>query len=96
MARGRKRRMTKLAWSGVAAGSALLAGAAVRATTQQAWKLIEDDDVPDDAARRELPWGQALAWAIGTGALAAAARLFAERGAAKAWTRVTGRRPPRK
>ena len=96
MARGRKRRTTKLAWSGVAAGSALLAGAAVRAATQQAWKLVEDDDVPDDAARHELPWGQALAWAIGTGALAAAARLLAERGAATAWTRVTGKRPPRK
>lgn len=88
--------MTRLAWSGVAAGSALLAGAAVRSATQQAWKRFEDDEVPDDAARADLPWGQALAWAIGTGALAAAARLLAERGAATAWTRVTGKRPPRK
>ena len=88
--------MTKLAWSGVAAGSALLAGAAVRAVAQQAWKRFEDEDVPDDTARSDLPWGQALAWALGTGALAAAARLMAERGAARAWTRMTGRRPPRK
>ena len=97
MARRKRRNVrTRLIWSGVAAGSALVAAAAVRGGTKAAWKLIEGDDVPDDPAQNDMPWGQALAWAIGTGAAAAAARLIAQRGAAVGWTRVTGSRPPRK
>ena len=95
MARRKRRNLrTRLIWSGVAAGSALVAVAAVQGGTRAVWKLIEDDEMPDDPAQTDMPWGQALAWAIGTGAAAAAARLLAQRGAAIGWTRVTGTRPP--
>jgi len=96
----RRRRKTRirdrLVWPAVAAGSALAAGAATRAVMRAGWRVVKREKLPDDPARARMPWGEALAWAVATGALAAGARLAAERGAAAGWKRATGARPPRR
>ena len=94
--RRKARKRERLVWPLVAAGSAVVAGAATRAALRGGYKAVRGRTLPADPARRDLPWGRALIWAVGTGALAASARLLAERGAAAGWTRVLGSRPPKR
>jgi hypothetical protein len=84
----------ELGWLAVAAGSAALTGSLVYKAMSRSWRAATDEDPP---AARELgttPWGKALLWAVGTAAVAAAAEVVAQKGAAAGWKRATGRRPP--
>lgn len=82
------------AWAAVAAGAAILGGAAVRQGLQQAWKLTMDEDPPRDPAASDVPWRQAIIWTVATGALVGLGSLIARRGAAAGWERFMGGRPP--
>ena len=86
----------KTVWMLVGAGSAAIAGALVQAAMEGGWRLATGDDAPADPDARNTSWGEALAWAAGTAAVAAAAQLVARRGARAGWTRLTGERPPRR
>jgi hypothetical protein len=82
------------AWMAVAAGAAMLGGAAVRQGLQQAWKLTMHEDPPRDPSSSDVPWRQAIIWTVATGALVGLGRLIARRGAAAGWERLMGNRPP--
>lgn len=81
-------------WFVVAAGSAMIAGAAARIALNAGWKLAQGDDPPVDPESPDTEWSDAIAWTVVTGVSMGLARLVARRGAAAAWHRVMGARPP--
>ena len=76
-----------------AAASALAAPVAERAVVA-VWRLASDEEPPADPAGPDTGWGQAIAWTAAVAVAVAVAQLVARRGAALAWERATGRRPP--
>ncbi len=76
------------------AGSALVAGAAARVAVNAAWRLAQGDDPPIDPESADTEWRDAIAWTIVTGVSMGLAQLVARRGAAAAWRRALGSRPP--
>lgn len=81
-------------WKLVAAGSALLAGLAVRNLLNLSWKAINKKDPPTNPASFETTWQEAITYTIATGVAVGLARMLAERGAAAGWQKFTGSIPP--
>ena len=84
-----------MAWTLVAGGAAYAAAAGTQALMSTGWRAARDEDPPDMALGRGTSWAAVLGWSAATAAVVAAAQLFAQRGAALGWERVTGRQPPR-
>lgn len=82
------------AWAAVAAGAAMIGGAAVRQALHQAWKLARDEDPPLDPSSRDVEWRDAIIWTLATGVGIGLGRLIARRSAAAWWERITGEAPP--
>lgn len=80
-------------WSGVAAGAAIGATAATKPLVEKLWSAATGKEPPGNPAHRDVTWGDALLWAVFTGALVGVIRLVAQRGAAEAWRKVTGDHP---
>lgn len=80
----------------VGAGSAMAAGAAMSGLIEGGWRVLRDEEPPVDPDAPTTNWGTALAWTALTGVLVSAAQLAARRGAAAGWTRLTGKKPPRR
>ena len=91
-----KRRRQRLTWMAVGAGSAMAAGAAMSGLIEGGWRLARNEEPPIDPEAPATSWGKAVAWTALTGVLVSVAQMAARRGAAMAWQRTTGRRPPRK
>lgn len=83
-----------IAWTIVAAGSAIALGAAARWALKGGWRAATGEDPPDNPAAPDVTWTQALAWAGASAAVVAVSRLAARRGATAGWERVTGSTPP--
>lgn len=79
----------------VGAGSAMAAGAAMSGLIEGGWRAFRDEEPPIDPDASTTSWGKAVAWTAITGVLVSVAQLAARRGAAAAWLRTTGRKPPR-
>ena len=58
-----------------------------------AWLKVRGTPPPKNPDVPGVGWGDALAWAAVSGVLVAFGRLFAARGAAKAYTKLTGKIP---
>lgn len=91
-----KRRKQRATWMIVGAGSAMAAGAAMSGLIEGGWRALRDEEPPIDPESSTTSWGKAVAWTALTGVLVSVAQLAARRGAAAAWTRTTGRKPPRR
>jgi hypothetical protein len=91
-----KRRKQRATWMLVGAGSAMAAGAAMSGLIEGGWRAIRDEEPPIDPEASTTSWGKAVVWTALTGLLVSIAQLAARRGAAAAWTRATGRKPPRR
>ena len=91
-----KRQRNRMTWMLVGAGSAMAAGAAVSGLIEGGWRAVRDEEPPVDPDAPTTSWGKAVAWTALTGVLVSVAQMAARRGAAVAWQRTTGRRPPRK
>jgi hypothetical protein len=75
---------------GVAATLAALAAAALmRKTLHKAWESATGKQPPVNPESRETTWGQAMAWALVSGALLELARLVARRGAISTMSKTT-------
>jgi hypothetical protein len=72
-------------WIGARVTDAALAGT---------WRAATRKDPPDDPTHTDVGWRTALLWSAAAGAVVAVADVAARRGAAVAWRRVTGRKPP--
>ena len=74
-------------------GAAACAAMTARAALKAGWSLVTKRDPPLNPASRDTAWGEALAWALATGATVGVARLAARRLAAEGWHKVTGSYP---
>ncbi|HEX6052457.1 MAG TPA: DUF4235 domain-containing protein [Gemmatimonadaceae bacterium] len=91
-----RRQKQRVTWMLVGAGSAMAAGAAMSGLIEGGWRALRDEEPPIDPDAPTTSWGKAVAWTAITGVLVSVAQLGARRGAAAGWTRVTGRKPPRR
>lgn len=80
-------------WNGVAAGAAVGATVATKPVVERLFRLTTRREPPGNPAHADVTWGDALLWALFTGALVGVIRLVAQRGAAEAWRRATGEQP---
>ena len=80
-------------WNGVASASAIGATIATKPVVERLWKAATRREAPGNPVHRDVTWGEALAWALVTGALVGVIRLLAQRLAAAAWNKATGDYP---
>jgi hypothetical protein len=83
-----------LTWKLLGTGAATLSGIAVRKLTDAAWYAARGTKPPKNPAAPGVTWPDALAWAAFSGLAVAGGRLLAARGAAAAYTSLTGKLPP--
>ena len=60
---------------------------------ERVWTAVARREAPGNPAHQDVSWGEALAWALVTGALVGVIRLLAQRLAASAWAKATGDYP---
>ena len=78
------------------AGLAGVAGAQLaEQVLASSWRVVAKKDPRDEVARDNVDWKSAALWTAAAGAAAALSELIARRGAGIAWTRITGKKPPR-
>jgi hypothetical protein len=82
-----------LAWKIIGTASAVLAAEAAHKGLSAAWRLATGDDPPTIPEDPDTGWGEALTWAIVSGAVIGVARLAATRRAAHYYMRSTGELP---
>ncbi|HWM73532.1 MAG TPA: DUF4235 domain-containing protein [Nocardioides sp.] len=81
-------------WSVFSLVSALGAAALARKAVDTTWKAATGKKPPENPADPDVRIGEAVAWAVLTGALVALARMFAQRRAAGYYAKSTGKLPP--
>lgn len=86
--------MEKTVWKLLSTFAALGAAWAAREAATLVWTQFSDDEAPVNPADRSISWPGAIGWAVLAGAAAGLARVTGRRGAAAAWTSVTGEAPP--
>lgn len=85
----------KMGWKVVGVTSGLLAVTVSKKVLEAAWrKTHAGADPPRNPAAPGTTWPEALSWAAASGVVVAAARLLANRGAARAWQKTIGGLPP--
>lgn len=72
---------------------AIPSGIIVKKVADAVWLKVRGTPPPKNPDVPGVGWGDALAWAAVSGVLVAFGRLFAARGAAKAYTKLTGKYP---
>lgn len=88
-------RMESIAWKAVAGIAAAAAGLAATKVLNQVWaRLIPDSLPPEDPTDPQTSTKEALVWTALTGLGVGVAAVMAQRGAAKGWSKATGRVPP--
>ena len=70
------------------------AGVATRFVLKQGWRKTKGGDPPTNPASPDTTWKEALAWTAASGVAIAVTRLVAQKGAAEAYKKKTGRYPP--
>lgn len=75
-------------------GSAILAGVAARKVLTTAWRRGTGEDPPANPESPDTTWGQAIAWALASGAVIGLARMLAARKAADYYRKSSGHLPP--
>ncbi|RJK94281.1 DUF4235 domain-containing protein [Vallicoccus soli] len=83
-----------LAWRVVGLGSAIAAGVAARKVAVTGWKLATGSQPPVNPEAPDVSVGEAVGWAVASGAIVGVARLLATRKVADYWQRSTGALPP--
>lgn len=84
----------KTAWKVLTAFAALLATIGVRKLLEGVWGRLTNAEAPTNPADPSVDWKEALMWTAATGVGIGIGRTIAQRGAASAWTKATGRIPP--
>ncbi|MCU1679146.1 MAG: hypothetical protein JWM93_3904 [Frankiales bacterium] len=80
------------AFVGIAATLAALAAATLmRKTLEKAWVQATGKEAPVNPESSETTWGEAMAWALVSGALLGVARLIARRGAITTMSKTAGK-----
>jgi hypothetical protein len=72
---------------------ALAAQAAAKKVMTSGWKLATGNPPPANPEDPEVSWGEAVAFAVASGAIVGVARLIVTRKIASYWARSTGTTP---
>src|SRR5438067_1468250 len=81
------------AWRIIATASALLAAEVAQRGLSAAWRVATGEDPPTIPEDQETSWGEAISWALISGAVIGVARLVATRRAAQYYIRTVGELP---
>jgi hypothetical protein len=81
-------------WTAFSLVSALVAAAVARKALDTGWKAATGKHPPENPADPDVQMGEAIAWAVVTGAFVALARMLAQRRAASYYRRSAGHLPP--
>jgi len=81
-------------WKVIGGLSGAAAGMATRFLLKQGWRKAKGDDPPSNPAAPGTTWREALAWTAASGVAIAVTRMVAQKGAAEAYKKKTGRYPP--
>jgi hypothetical protein len=74
--------------------ASLLGAMLARKTLTFAWKTVSGKEPPANPEHPEVTWGEAMSWAIVSGATVGVARMIAQKRVAASWHRSTGSLPP--
>ena len=85
--------MGSLAWKVLGTGSAVLAASVAERGLVALWRVATGDDPPSMPEDPDTRWGEAVTWALLSGAVIGLARLAATRRAAAYYRRSTGELP---
>ena len=85
--------MGALAWKVLGTGSAVLAASVAERGLVALWRVATGDDPPSAPEDPDTRWGEAVTWAVLSGAAIGIARLFATRRAASYYRSSTGELP---
>jgi hypothetical protein len=81
-------------WSAMSLASALGAAAVARKVLDKGWQLSTGRKPPENPADPDVQVGEAIAWAVLTGASVAVVRMLAQRRAANYYVKSAGELPP--
>jgi Protein of unknown function (DUF4235) len=84
----------RYAWKAVTLGLGALTGLVTQRGFEFVWTSLRGSTPPKVAADRRSSWGDALSWAVATGAGVGVARLLAVRSAAVVWEAAVHEPPP--
>jgi Protein of unknown function (DUF4235) len=84
----------RLLWNLVGTGLAVLSGVLVRKIVVALWNQFTDHEPPTNPGAPDTTWGEALGFALASGAAVGVARVVAARGATAGWQKVMGTLPP--
>lgn len=87
-------RSERLLWNVVGSGIAVLSGIVVRKVVVLLWNRFTDHEPPTNPGAPDTTWGEALGFALASGAAIGVGRVLAARGATAGWTKVMGNLPP--
>jgi hypothetical protein len=59
-----------------------------------AWRSVSGKEPPANPEHPEVTWGEAVSWAVASGAVVGVARMVAQKRVAASWHRSTGSLPP--
>ena len=81
-------------WKLMGTGGAVLSGMLAKKVLTAGWEKATGNPPPANPESPDVSWGEALAWAIISGAIVGVARMLATRKAADYYRRSTGHLPP--
>jgi|SRR4051812_9144110 hypothetical protein len=90
---GAEDQMGSMMWRVLGTGSALLAATAAEKGIRTAWRAATGEEPPALPEDPDTRWGEAVAWALLSGAAIGLARLLATRRAAAYYRQSTGELP---
>lgn len=80
-------------YNAIGALLAVGAGFAAQKLIETVWKIVMNDDPPDNPEDPEVSLGQAVSWAVASGMVIAVAKLLTSRQWTRYYTGATGKNP---
>jgi hypothetical protein len=74
--------------------ASVLGALVARKTLTVVWRLTTGKEPPANPEHPDVTWGEAVGWAVASGAVVGVARLAAQKKVAASWHRSTGKLPP--
>lgn len=85
--------MGETLWKLGTTGAAIGAGIMAKKVTETTWKFITGGDSPSNPEDPDIDWGEAIGFALLSGAIVQLARMMINRESTRAFTKRTGHLP---
>ncbi len=80
-------------WSVATTGAAIGGGIMAKKITEGVWKFVTGSDSPTNPEDPDIDWGEAIAFALVSGAIVQLTRVMVNRQSTAAYKKSTGRLP---